>query len=182
MAQILTLLISAVQLLTLAQTTPNLPPEFRLKAIEIANYAISEAERAIQNQQTEIATTTPPIVSPSVVQLGNQIVQPVVQMPEVKKEIIVDTDVNVGYVNFYVYYLEDNRAIPNQTVTVIAPSGTFTQLDGNNQIQTGNREVGHRPLLGAYFQYVPSDETGNLTLTIQVGGIEKQVTVFVPRR
>lgn len=178
MAQILTLLISAVQLLTLAQTTPNLPPEFRLKAIEIANYAISEAERAIQNQQTEIATTTPPIVSPSVVQLGNQIVQPVVQMPEVKKEIIVDTDVKVGYTDFYVYYLENDRALPDQVVTVVAPSGRFNHLDENNQIRTLTREVGHRPLLGAYFDYVPS-EKGYVTFTIQVGGIEKQVTVFV---
>lgn len=59
----LTLLISAMQLLTLISNTPNVPQSFKDSAIVIANQAITTAQQVIADENAK-ASTTPPVILP----------------------------------------------------------------------------------------------------------------------
>src|SRR3990167_327955 len=80
MIQALTLLITAMQLLTIVASSPNLSQSFKDNAIMVANTAITLAQSEIEKANAVVATTTEQVIVP-VVNLGSITNQPIQVMP-----------------------------------------------------------------------------------------------------
>jgi hypothetical protein len=181
MAPILTLLISAVQLLTLAQSNPNLPQSFRDSAISLANYSIQVAQEAIKNQSNEIATATVniPVIEPQV-NYGSVIQPQTIIMPEVKKEIRINNlnrSINYegAYYSFNASYLEDDKELPGISITISSDDDGKIQSNGIEYTKTAT-QITRKLDNAAWFQYLPKDE-GMRTLTITANGITATTTL-----
>lgn len=179
MIQAITLLLAAVQLLTLVNATSNLTPEFRESATNLANYAVEVANKALETENTTttykeyVIPSLPPVVTEPTPILGTQ------TMPEVQKDILIEVDefsnVSGRYYDVYAYYTEDGTA--KQASITLTPNDEG-RVTVNSQIgNTGQtRGVGRSGKLGVYFQYVPA-EAGERTLTITANGASKEITL-----
>lgn len=177
MTQVLSLLIMAVQLLTAAQNSPNLTPEFRQTAINLANYSISVAQEAIQNQTPEIVPQNIPVIPQQIVYVQPPVVgSPIINQPtiQVEKNIelemvyMKDVERNVYY-NSRLYYTENGVKISGVQVDFTADKGVFN-IEGERKF-TGKTRAGvaNDGGAGLPFQYLPQ-ENGTRTITFTANG------------
>lgn len=175
----LSLLISAMQLLTLVSATPNITPEFRDSAILLANQAITTA-------QEEIAKESKIEQSPSVepIAIGSTTYVPVEQV--VKREVVKTieavaipcTPYNAGLQCVVsATYREDGEKGP--VGTKIEATVTEGSIFSDMRKGTGKNYDLIRPdALGVKFVYY-TDLPGEKTVTFNVNGISKDLIFMV---
>ena len=167
-----------MQLLTVVQTNPNLPQNYKDSAIAIANYSIEVAQKAIVEQNINIAIlpSSPPTISvpayvPSSPQFGS--------VKEIKKELTIKDNnclinKNGTYCNIGVVYTENGQRIAGVPITITADdAGTFIGWNSNGDMREDiNMELSRTITdISASFQYFPQ-ATGTRTLTIIANGAQ----------
>lgn len=187
MASILTLLMAAVQLLTIVQGNPNLPQSFRDQAVAIANYSIEVANVELVKLNTVSTSTAPAPVTPTPPPtLGSITVPPTPTqqpMPEVSKEIRVvydntRTNQNGVYYDVYAFYLEDGQYKSDVDITFSSDDdGTFVG-GGKAYNKTGVARTrmgsGTTSNPAAHFQFTPKD-VGERTIAVTANGVSATV-------
>ena len=172
------LMVLALSLLTQVSSNPSLPKSFRDTAIQVANQAIDEANKQLATQsipQSTSQSTVQPISSATI----QQITQPTfgatqITMPDIKKEVQVDTEatmvnVNGTYVNLFAFYREDGKALSDVPVTLTSDDGVSMSVNtGPNGYKHGEP--------AAFIQYRPL-KAGNRSITLTANGVSKTITV-----
>lgn len=197
MTQIYTLLVLALQLLTLVSSTPNAPADLRQTAINVANSAIVEANKQIAlSQQSGTIVPTPEVAAPAPI-IGS-LPQPTT-MPEDKSAITasiirtVDAD-PVNSIPFGTYIIQ---------VRVLDSSGKSTcgtfcddprndnavkipvvmSAPDNVEGETVNRIIDTRETPSSTdfyrdFQYIPKTK-GKKTVTFTSGNLTTSLDIVV---
>lgn len=181
-----TLLITAMQLLTLVASTPNLPQSFVDNAKQVANTAIVFAQEEINKYQAELAkqatnaptTTTAP--TPPTAPLGVIINQPNPIM-ENKEDILVKV-INVGP-------KDEVNGLPfgsfSLRISVLDASGKYLEKapitiktpDGQKTVEPNGMSTPDLKDWNTTFTYVPK-AAGTKSLTFTSGTLSKTIEVI----
>jgi hypothetical protein len=174
----LTLLVSAMQLLTLVANNPNIDAEFKANAINIANQAIVVAQEEITKANTP--------AEPLPTNIGNMTPEPTVSIsePTINKEIITELTrtfepkdgTPFGEYIIRVGYKENGK--------YKGTDFTFTNT-GETKDSTGSersvRDLENNILYTAietFFVYAPESK-GDKVLNFTANGIDKDFTITV---
>lgn len=173
MAQALTLLMLAIQLLTVVASTPNLPQSFRDNAVKIANIAIVEATTELSTQATSTQLISPDII---------QAIVPIV-IPQ-----------NIGSPSQVIISMDKSQVSVEQT---ISSNGVFLfktrVLDANGDTINGapislkigdaseDRKIDTRMTLqdSDYFHTFTEIIATTTTILFTSGDLTKEVTVVI---
>ena len=179
------LLVSAMQLLAIVATTPNISEDFRNQATTVANYAIQVAQTEIAAQSQPANTVVlQPINNPQTT--NPQQTQPTfgaIIQPMDKSDLVIE---NVGKVG----QADPTNGIPFGTwfikATVLDAEGKHTQnaeisMTTNGVIDTRKSDTIstlHGEDYHRVFSYTPT-KGGAQTLTFKFGDKTKQITLDV---
>ncbi len=203
---IVALLQSALMLLTLAQSAPNLPQSFRDHASAVANQAISQATAALASNmaaplpQQQVTPPNPTQPTPAPTPQGP--VQPVATIPvaptpaqislqsnvcnltnsNLKTEYILDEDHLLANGNidgriFMNAYVLDQEGRNYYTNNPSATMTITTSNHSNDKVLNGSGNTGP---CGYHYSYeFYTAERGTYTITYLVLGLTKSVTIVV---
>lgn len=197
------LLISAMTLLTMAQSTPNLSVEFKNTAVQIANQAIVYAQAQItQPSTTQNVVQTTQNTQPTPVVVVAQTIQPVVQPtqnngiligstnPTKIMEIVLRDENNISYgdsinivggIGKKLFINADYRIDGKSTLETI----TMTSSDGQSRVMDKNeRACGLSQMGGAKDNCSVSflyriENAGTYTVVFSGGDRTKQIVINV---
>ena len=182
MTAAMTLLITAIQLLSIVAGMPNIDPAFKATAIDIANQAITTA-------QTELAATERPLTTQQIQTFTNPnygSITPMVETPIDKSGIVVvltskndpDEKANMPYgaYNYSVSILDkDGNGTEKAAVTLTSQDNLY----GNTVIQEARGKTTNEAkdwFTG--FQYIPTSK-GDKILTFTSGSHTKTINLSV---
>lgn len=188
----LTLLITAMQLLTMVANTPSLPVEFKNHAIQIANQAVIVAQEEIAKQNI---TSAQPIIIPTVQPQALQVPTFSGTIKNMQKEITIDIGEKIAngdktHFAIRAFYKEDGISKQVPITLTTTDGGEFEHRNPNIPAEQ-NKGLSPSPVtiegkIIPYQAHKDGRDTGvyvmyraslPVTITVEAGGVTEQVTV-----
>lgn len=179
-----TLLVLALQLLTLVSTTPSVTPELRAQAISVANTAIAAANAEISAPQTVVGITKPAVQSTPTTQqpvFGATITAPMDQSAVTAEVISTAPADPVNGIPHGIYTIRvrvldaAGKTVNRASVAMNAPGNA----EGAQKTKTiDTRETPESTDYFTSFSYVPM-QTGTNTLVFTSGALSTSLSVSV---
>lgn len=169
-----TLLVLALQLLTLVSTTPNVTPELRAQAVSVANTAIAAANAEIA-QPKQVAQST--YVTPAPV-LGATMSAPMADESRVTAEVVQVSPADpVNGVPHGTYFIRVR--VYDANGTTVSGASVAMSAPGENRAKTiDTRETPESSDYFTTFAYTPQS-AGDVSITFTSGSLSTSLPISI---